>query len=100
MNVISTVKNINRRTLTNNTQKVAHVLLSANGEWVAGKQLGSRVKSATTRIRDLRKAQFGQFKVECASAQTLKKRGSTNDFYYRINPKRVTNKQVKTVFKI
>lgn len=83
--------------MTNNTQKVGLRLLSADGEWVSRSQL-SRIPSATARVRDLRKDQFGAFQVECRSSDDLKKKTAKKTFYYKINTNRVTKKQLDKLF--
>ncbi len=80
----------------NNTQRAGYRLLNANGEWLPRSQL--RIPSATSRIRDLRKEEFGGFAVECRSAEQLSRKASRNTFYYRINPNKVTRKQVEILF--
>lgn len=100
MNLKSVIKNVNRRSLTNNTQKVALKLLAANGEWVSRGELSRVANSAAARVRDIRKTQFGGFTVECASAASLNKRGDRNSFYYRIRPNTVTRQQLVTLFNI
>lgn len=100
MNVKKVLKGVNRRSFTNNTQKVAFKLLDANGSWVPRSTLERAAASASARVRDLRKPQFGRFKVECESASSLNKNGNRNTFFYRIRPNTVTKKQVETVFRI
>lgn len=98
--VTSIVESINRRKLTNNTQRVLHSLLKAKGGWVS--RTAFRVPSAGSRLRDLRKPQYGGFTVECASANDLNKRASKNNArvtYYRINPKTVTASALEQIFK-
>ena len=92
------LSNVNRRQLATNTQRVAYRLLNANGEWVSRKQLETMVTSATARVRDLRKPQFGGFKVQCASAAELGKRGDNHTFFYRIPPRSVRKSQVTQIF--
>lgn len=95
----SMLKNVNRRQFRNNTQRVAYRLLSANGEWISRRQLESTVGGAvTSRVRDLRKAEFGGFQVQCASATELGKRGDHRSYFYRIPPRTVRKTQVETVF--
>lgn len=96
-NIIST---INRRKLSSNTQKIALALLKAEGTWLSRNQLERIVPSATARVRDLRQERFGEFEVECEAAPLLNKRGSSKDFYYRINPTTVSVDQVKSVFRV
>ena len=95
------LNNINRKNFTNNTQKVAYKLLTAGGSWVPRSEL-ERVAgtSASARVRDLRKPQFGKFKVDCASANELNKNGTKSTFFYRIRPAAVNQKQVATVFRV
>jgi hypothetical protein len=94
----NTIKNIQKK-ITNNTQRVGVRLLSANGDWLPRSRLRS-VPSATARVRDLRKEEFGGFKVECKSSSELATKSSRRTFYYRIDPKTVTTKQIKTLFPI
>lgn len=98
MNLKNNLKKINTRNFTNNTQKVAYRLLNAEGSWVSRKQLERSVSSATARVRDLRKNQFGNFDVECASASSINKKGDKNTFFYRIHPKSVKKAQLDRVF--
>jgi hypothetical protein len=72
-------------------------LLAAEGEWVSRSQL-AKIPSATARVRDLRKEQFGSFRVECKSSDDLEKRTSKRTFYYRIDANRVTKKQLEKLF--
>lgn len=99
MNVKGYLKNkVNRRSFTNNNQKVLFKLLNANGSWISGSELSRTVNFAGSRIRDLRKSQFGAFKVECKDAPALGKKGDGNSFFYRINPRTVKIRQVDTIF--
>lgn len=93
----SKIQNIQSRKLTNNTQRVGLRLLAAGGEWISRSRL-VKIPSATARIRDLRKEQFGGFQVECKSSEDLKKRASKKTFYYRINTNKVTKKQLDKLF--
>ena len=85
------LSNVNRRRLRNNTQRVLLSLVAADG-WVARTAL--RVPSATARVRDLRKSEFGSFVVECASAADLGRdnRSTVTDrqTFYRIVPQTIT----------
>lgn len=102
---------INRRKLKTNTQKVLFTLLTAKNEWVSRSSI--RIPSVGARLRDLRKPQFGGFKVECASANKLGKRTrtrtqatiagpvtleNTRPTYYRVNPSSVTLSNVTKIF--
>lgn len=82
------IDKIDRNKVKNNTQKALLALLSprAIDGWVA--RTAVPVKSAPSRIRELRRPEFGGFQVECVTASKLKE----------LNPKRriksaVTNKQ-------
>ncbi|HMC00006.1 MAG TPA: hypothetical protein VKN14_03105 [Flavobacteriaceae bacterium] len=100
MKIDSVLRGVNRRNLTNNTQKVALKLLKANGSWVRRSDLERVATSASARVRDLRKPQFGRFQVECESAATLNRNGSQHTFFYRIRPSTVSKRQVETVFRL
>src|SRR3989304_9208451 len=90
------VEDINRRKFTNNMQRVLFTLLKANGGWVKGSSL--RVPSASSRIRDLRKPEFGNFDIQCEPAMNLGLRGNHHTFYYRLNPRSITLSKIWTVF--
>lgn len=94
---IQTIQNIKNNNLTNNTQRVGLRLLTADGDWIPRSRL-ARIPSATSRIRDLRKEEFGGFQVECKSSDELNKKASKRTYYYRINPNKVTKKQISTLF--
>ena len=96
MDIYKKLRTIKTDKLTNNTQKAALRLLSAQGKWLSQPDLARTVRSASARVRDLRKPQFGSFRVDCKRAGELKKRGDA--FYYRINPNTVTGRQLNTVF--
>lgn len=99
-NVNQIVSNIDRRKLRNNTQRALFSLLNAEGEWVARTQI--RIPSVGSRLRDLRKEEFGGFDVQCVPASELNKTGSnrqtTRLTYYRLNPRSVTPGRVTKVF--
>lgn len=98
------VSRISRRRLTNNTQRALFALLTANEEWVSRSSI--RVPSVGARLRDLRKPQFGGFKVECASANRLERteptgrrtQNRTRQTFYRLNPNSITLAKVSKVF--
>lgn len=99
MNIKTTLQTINRRKLTSNTQKAAFRLLKANGAWVSRKDLERTISSASARVRDLRKSQFGGFKVEASSGSALNKRRATRgSWYYRIVPDTVSEQQISKIF--
>jgi hypothetical protein len=102
MDIKKAIKNISRNKLTSNTQRVALKLLSADGKWLSrGDIAGKSITSVAARIRDLRKKQFGNFRVDCRSAGQLGKRATKKgSFYYRIPPRTVTTKQVSKVFRL
>lgn len=93
------VKRIDRRKLTNNTQRVLLALLTSQTEWVARTSI--RVPSVSARLRDLRKEEFGGFDVECATPNQLARRSranTTRQTFYRLNPRSVTVSKVLAVF--
>lgn len=95
--VRSLLEKINRRSL-NNTQRVLFRLLSADGEWVSRSAI--RVPSVGSRIRDLRKAEFGGFGVRCATATALQRR--TRDgkaTFYALDTSTVTSARVRQAFR-
>lgn len=99
--VKSMVSRINKRRLTNNTQRVLLTLLTSKSEWVSRTSI--RIPSVSARLRDLRKAQFGGFKVECASANKLERKTRkgavhSRQTFYRLNPTSVTTSRVAKVF--
>lgn len=96
-NIQTTIQNIKNSAITNNTQRVGLRLLTAQGDWIPRSRL-TRIPSATSRIRDLRKEQFGGFQVECKSSEELNKKTSNRTYYYRINPNKITKKQLSTLF--
>lgn len=87
----------NGTTLSNNTQRVGLRLLSVNGEWVPRYRL-TEVPSGAARVRDLRKAAYGGFQVECKSSVELNKHTSKKTYYYRIIPNTVKQEQVAILF--
>jgi hypothetical protein len=96
------VRGVNRRTLNNNVQRVLLSLVSTsnNDGWVARTAL--RIPSVGSRIRDLRKVEFGGFRVECVSATDLNRRPSevtSRQTYYRVVPSTVTVKALSQVLK-
>lgn len=92
-----TINQIKRSDITNNTQRAALKLLAADGQWVSRGQL-NRIPSATARVRDLRKTEYGGFRVECKSSTDLGKRLSKKTYYYRIV--RPSQDQIQTLFGI
>jgi hypothetical protein len=90
------IQEINKKSLSNNTQKVGIRLLEAEGEWVPRSRL-IKIPSATARIRDLRKQAFGSFSVECKSEIS---RNGKKVYYYRINSAKLTHQQVNKLFNI
>ena len=84
----------------NNTQKVLLKLLKAEGGWVSRSQLNTVSPSAPSRVRDLRKAQYGGIEVECASAKELKRAAPRGTYYYRVNPRKVTQTQLSVAMRL
>jgi hypothetical protein len=99
MKTLKTTIQAAQKKITNNTQRVGIRLLSAEGEWLPRSSL-RRIPSATARVRDLRKDEFGGFQVECKSSTDLARKTSRRTFYYRINPNKVTRKQIQTLFPV
>ena len=102
-NIKETLKKIDRKKLTN-VQKVFLSLLLREGKWMARTAL--KVPNVGSRIRDLRKAKYGGFNVECSSASELKKsrrvRGSKltkKQTFYRLDVSSVDENKVKQIFK-
>jgi len=99
----SVLRRVNRRKLVNNVQKVLLSLVTAPTQdgWVPRTSL--RVPSVGARIRDLRKAEFGGFQVECRSAIELNRVGrngkTTRQTFYRILPRSVTVSSLSRVLK-
>lgn len=88
---------INRRSL-NNTQRVLLRLLNADGEWVS--RTAIRIPSVGSRIRDLRKAEFGAFGVRCATASELQRRATSGKAtFYALDPRTVTSTRVRQAFR-
>lgn len=85
------VANIDRRKLTNNTQRVLLSMLTAKNEWVPRTSI--RVPSVSARLRDLRKAEFGGFQLECRSSEK-----DNHRTFYRLSPRSVTFDRVRKVF--
>jgi hypothetical protein len=91
------IQTIKSNKLRNNTQRVGLRLLTADGEWLPRSSL-TKIPSGTARARDLRKDEFGGFPVECKSSEDLKRKSSRRTFYYRINPNKVTRRQIDKLF--
>lgn len=96
-NVIQMISNHSNK-LKNNTQRVGLRLLTADGEWLPRSSL-TKIPSGTARARDLRKDEFGGFQVECKSSDDLNRKTGKRTFYYRINPNKVTRKQIEKLFR-
>jgi len=86
------VRGLNTRKFTNNVQRVLFQLLvdADDGEgWVSKRNL--RVSSADSRIRDLRKNEYGAFRVQCR-----RENGVTS---YRLIVRELTVTKLRQVFK-
>jgi len=99
--VSTLINKINPRKLQTNTQKVLYKLLSVGeNEWVSRSSI--KVPSASARLRDLRKPQYGSFVVECVTAKALNKRSkttsTTKQTFYRINSSSITLNKVASIF--
>jgi hypothetical protein len=98
-NIANYITGLNRRNFTNNTQRALHVLLMASLNGTGWVSRGSvRVASAPARIRDLRKADYGQFEIQCASSFQLGRTGGTRTTFYKINTQGISLAQLRTVF--
>lgn len=91
------VSSIDSRKLRNNTQRVCVALLRAEGDWVPRTEV--RVANATSRIRELRRPEYGAFDVQVATATELGRPGGVRRTYYRINPRTITADRVATVLR-
>jgi len=89
------IRNLNRRNFTNNVQRVLYTLLTAPG-WVSRGSF--RVPSATARLRDLRKSDYGNFSVECKNSSDLGRTGTPTTWYALTNTHRLTVNQLRRVF--
>lgn len=93
------VDTLNPRHFNNNTQKALYKLLTAPSDgWVRLNDF--RIPSVGSRIRDLRKDEFGSFKVLCRSASSLGLKGGRHTFYYRIAQRSLTLGRIKRVFEV
>lgn len=96
----SIVDSVDPTRLNSNTQRVLLKFLSSNNEWVTADSL--KIPNATSRIRDLRAAEFGAFDIECSTAGQLGRKGNSRKTYYRMNPKSVAGQsgldRVRSVF--
>ena|ERR1700748_2484829 len=93
-NITQYVRSLNRRNFTNNVQRALFTLINSNG-WVSRGSV--RVPSATSRMRDLRKAEYGGFEVVCARSTDLGRTGTPTTFY-RLNTNNLSLAQVRRVF--
>lgn len=96
--ILNKLNKIDKNGLSN-TKKVAVKLLTAEGEWLPRSKFG-KIPSVTSRIRDLRKTEYGAFNVECKRADELGKHisRSKKTYYYRINPSTVSAEQLDVLF--
>jgi hypothetical protein len=89
------VRSLNRRNFTNNVQRVLFALLTNDAHTVSRGSL--RVPSATSRLRDLRKSEFGNFDITCLSSTDLGRTGTPTTFYH-LNTNNITLNQLRSVF--
>ncbi len=82
------VRSLNRRHFTKNVQRVLFTLLTAEKHTVSRGAL--RVPSATSRLRDLRKTEYGNFDIDCLTG--------TRTTFYRLNTNNITLNQLRSVF--
>jgi hypothetical protein len=84
------VQRLNTRNFTNNVQRVLFQLLVQDGEgWVSSRSF--RVKSADSRLRDLRKPAYGAFNVICKREEETTK--------YRVAVRDLTVAKLRQVFR-
>jgi hypothetical protein len=89
------VRSLNRRKFTKNVQRVLFALLINDTNTVSRGSL--RVPSATSRLRDLRKDQYGSFDITCLSSTDLNRTGTPTTFYH-LNTNNITLTQLRRVF--
>lgn len=94
------VTNLNKKTFTNNVQRVLYQLLTAvdntNGGWVRLDK--TSIPSAEARARDLRKGQYGEFNVFCRRATDFPFSGGSQTHYYKLGQRNLTIGKLRTVF--
>jgi len=91
------VSSVDSRRIRNNTQRVLLALLRAEGEWVPRTTV--RVANATSRMRELRRPEYGGFDVQVATASELGRPGGARRTYYRLNPRTITSDRIVTVLR-
>lgn len=91
------LSSVDSRRLRNNTQRVLVALLRAEGDWVPRSTV--RVANATSRMRELRRPEYGSFDVQVATAAELGRPGGARRTYYRLNPRTITAERVATVLR-
>ena len=89
------VSSVDSRKLRNNTQRVLVALLRAEGDWIPRSNV--RVANATSRMRELRRPEYGGFDVQVATAAELGRPGGSRRTYYRLNPRTVTAERIASV---
>lgn len=89
------IRSLNRRNFTKNVQRVLFNLLTSETNMVSRGSL--RVPSATSRLRDLRKDQYGAFQITCLHSSELGRTGTPTTFY-RLNTNNITVNQLRAVF--
>ena len=101
--VLQFVKRVDRRKC-NNRQKVLLSLLLRDEMWIPRTTI--RIPNVGSRLRDLRKDEFGRFGIECATARNLFGTGNyrpsevtPQPTYYRIRPETITLDALKRALK-
>lgn len=92
--VTSIVDSIQPRDCQNLTQKVLLTFLRSDKEFITRSSM--RIPNVGSRVRDLRKAEFGGFNVECVRGERNSKGGYSTS--YRLDPQSVTAERVKMAF--
>lgn len=90
------LKKLDRSNLTN-TQRAFVTLLEQPGKWIARSAI--RIPNASSRLRDLRKTEYGGFTVECATPAELNRRQTPGTTFYRLDPASITERRVMKVLK-
>lgn len=93
------VTSLDRKSFTNNVQRVMHTLLLASisgKEWISTKSF--RTRSAAARLRDLRKEEYGGFDVRCKQASEIERNGSQYTYFYSVGASGLTLTKLRKLF--
>jgi hypothetical protein len=92
--VSAVVDSIQTRDCQNLTQKVLLTFLRSDKEFITRSSM--RIPNVGSRVRDLRKPEFGGFTVQCVRGERNPKGGYSTS--YRLDPQSVTLDRVKMAF--